>query len=380
MRLEEIPGQNHLKSYFKKVISENRMPHALLLVGDEGFGPLAFANGIATLLQCNNAIDFVACGVCSSCVKSTQYIHPDIHFSFPVVKHDKFKREDTTSKNFLPEWRTFLQSNIFGDLNDWLNHINASDKGANMNVTECNGIIKNLSLKTYEGKYKIQIIWHSELLGKEGNRLLKLIEEPTPESIIILTCTNRNAILNTIRSRCQIVNVPPIDDDSIGTYLENNFSINGDQVNEIKYLASGNLRTASQIASRSQMNYSEDMLNWFRYAYKADPDDLNEWVTYLASKSKQDIKTFMRYTLHFLREYLLGMNLKETNSLRLSNEEKNVILKMQKIINRPKTEQLSFIFSKNIGYIDRNLSIKILIMNMTLEINEILRSEINKFV
>jgi len=128
------------------------------------------------------------------------------------------------------------------------------------------------------------------------------------------------------------------------------------------------------------MNYSEDMLNWFRYAYKADPDDLNEWVTYLASKSKQDIKTFMRYTLHFLREYLLGMNLKETNSLRLSNEEKNVILKMQKIINRPKTEQLSFIFSKNIGYIDRNLSIKILIMNMTLEINEILRSEINKFV
>jgi len=380
MRLEEIPGQKHLKDYFKKVISENRMPHALLLVGDEGFGPLAFANGIATLLQCSNPSDFIACGECSSCIKSMQYIHPDIHFSFPVVKLDKLKREDTTSKNFLPQWRTFLQNNIFGDLNDWLNHINASDKGANMNVTECNSIIKNLSLKTYEGKYKIQIIWYAELLGKEGNRLLKLIEEPTPESIIILTCNNRNAILNTIRSRCQIVNVPPIDDNSIGTYLENTFSINGDQANEIKYLATGNLRTANQIASRSQMNYSEDMLNWFRYAYKADPDELNQWVAHLAGMSKQDLKTFMRYTLHFLREYLLGMNMKETSTLRLSNEEKNVILKMQKIINRPKTELMSLLFSKNIGYIDRNLSIKIMIMNMTLEINEILRSEINKFV
>lgn len=380
MHLEEIPGQKNLKDYFKKVISDNRMPHALLLVGDEGFGPLAFANGIAALLQCSNSTDFVACGECSSCIKSTQFIHPDIHFSFPVVKLDKLKREDTTSKNFLPQWRTFLQNNIFGDLNDWLNHINASDKGANMNVTECNSIIKNLSLKTYEGKYKIQIIWHSELLGKEGNRLLKLIEEPTPESIIILTCSNRNAILNTIRSRCQIVNVPPIDDDNIGKYLEEKFSITGDQVNEIKYLATGNLRTAIQIASRSQMNYSEDMLNWFRYAYKADPDELNQWIAHLSSMSKQDLKTFMRYTLHFLREYLLGMNMKETSTLRLSNEEKNVILKMQKIINRAKTEQLSFLFSKNIGYISRNLSIKILLMNMTLEINEILRSEINKFV
>jgi len=380
MLLEEIPGQNHLKEYFKKVISENRMPHALLLVGEEGFGPLALANGIATLLQCKNQIDLKACGECSSCLKSMQYIHPDIHFSFPVVKLDKLKREDTTSKNFLPQWRTYLQDNIFGDLNDWLNHINASDKGANMNVTECNTITKNLSLKTYEGDYKIQIIWHSELLGKEGNRLLKLIEEPTPQSIIILTCKNRNAILNTIRSRCQIINVPPIDDESIGNYLEKMYSINGDQANEIKYLATGSIRVANQIASNSQMNYSEDMLNWFRYAYKADPDELNDWVKYVSGKTKQDLKTFMRYTLHFLREYLLGMNLKETETLRLSNDEKNVILKMQKIINRPKTERLSFLFSKNIAYIDRNLSIKILIMNMTLEINEILRSEISKFV
>lgn len=380
MYLESIPGQSQLKAYFKKVISEDRMPHALLLVGDDGSGPLAFANGLASLLQCKNPQDLQACGECTSCVKSSQFIHPDIHFSFPVVKVDKIKREDTTSLNFLPQWRSFLQSHIFGNLNDWLNHVSASDKGANINVTECNQIIKNLSLKTYEGKYKIQIIWYAELLGKEGNRLLKLIEEPSPDSIIILTCNNRNAILNTIRSRCQIVNVPPIDDESIGQYLNEKFDLSTEQVDEIKYLAAGNLRTGIQIAAQSQMNYSEDMLNWLRYAYKGDPEELNAWVTYLAAKSKQDIKTFFGYSLHFLREYLLGLNLKETKQLRLSNEEKNVILKLQKIINRAKTEQLSYVFSKNIGYIDRNLSLKILIMNMTLEINGILRQEVNKFV
>ncbi|MBT8233968.1 MAG: hypothetical protein HKN51_12815 [Saprospiraceae bacterium] len=380
MLLQDFPGQESIKAYFKKVVSEDRLPHAILMVGQPGFGPLGLALGLSTLLQCKEPIDFEACGTCSSCSKSLQYIHPDIHFAFPVVKMDKIKREDTISNHFLPEWRSFLQANSFGNLNDWLNHIGASDKVSNINVAECNSIIKNLGLKTYEGKYKVQIIWHAESLRKEGNRLLKLIEEPSPDTIIIMICSNRTAILNTIRSRCQIISIPPIDDEKIGMHLQNHFTLEESESEEIKYLASGNMRKAMQLAAQNQMNYSEDMLAWFRFAYKADPEDLTKWTDYLVGKSKQDLKNFMGYTLHFLREYLLGLNLRETNRLRLSQDEKNVILKMQKIINRQKTALLERLFSKNIGYIDRNLSIKILIMNMSFEINEILRSEVNKFV
>jgi DNA polymerase-3 subunit delta' len=290
------------------------------------------------------------------------------------------KRDETTSLDFINEWRAFLKNDLYGNLSDWLMSINASDTNANINVAECNRIIKNLGLKSYEGKYKIQIIWNAESLAKEGNRLLKLIEEPSDDTIIILILNNQDAILNTIKSRCQILTVSPYSDDEIMAHLQSKFDLKSNELSEITYLSSGDIRKAEELAANKQMNFSEDMLNWFRLAYKADPEELLDWTLYLNSKGKGEIKTFMSYSLHFLREYLLGMNLNETENLRLSNEEKSVILKMKNIINRSKTERLEKVFSKNYGHINRNVSMKIMLMAMSLEINEILRSEVNKFV
>lgn len=380
MLLSSVPGHSKIKDYFKKVLIEDRIPHALLIVGKPGYGTMALANAFASLIQCKNNENGEACGTCSSCIKALQYIHPDIHYSYPVVKLDKIKREDTISSHFLKEWRLFLTQNTYGDVKDWLEHINALDKIANMNVAECNHIIKNLSLKTYEGKYKVQIIWASEYLGKEGNRLLKLIEEPAPQTIIILICENRNAILNTIRSRCQILSVPPLEDSEIKMYLQENQNADETHIKDIIYLSNGDIKASLNYFHQNQLNYSDDLLNWLRIAYKMDPDEVLSWNGELATRGKQEIKNFFSYALHFLREYLLGLNLKKTEELRLSDEEKNVILKMQKIIDRRKTEQLQTLFNKVFGLVDRNLSLKIMIINITFEINEILRSEVNKFV
>jgi len=190
MTFKEIPGQQTLKEYFAKIITEGRVPHALLLTGGEGYGKLAIAWAVATFLQCKNKGTKDACGECSSCRKASQNIHPDIHYAFPVIKKDKLTRAETTSKDFIIEWRNFIAEQPYGDLNEWLISLGAPDKNPNINVAECNHIIKNLGLMTYEGDYKIQIIWNAELLGKEGNRLLKLVEEPSDNTIIILIANN----------------------------------------------------------------------------------------------------------------------------------------------------------------------------------------------
>jgi DNA polymerase-3 subunit delta' len=379
MFLDTIPGHQEIKGYFAKIISEKRVPHAMLFVGEDGMGSLALALGLALALQCEHGNGIEACKKCPSCLKAAQHIHPDIHFAFPVIKKDNLKREDTTSKDFLVEWRQFLATTPYGDINDWLSHLNASDKIANINVAECTGIIKNLGLKTYEGQYKIQIIWCAEYLAKEGNRLLKLIEEPTDNTFIILIASNRNAILNTIRSRCQIISIPPIEDESIAHFLKGRFDMPAEQLSEVVYLASGNIRKSEMLAQQTERSYSDDLLNWLRYGYSGDPEQINEWVDYLANKGKQELKNFVNYGLHFFREYFLGLNLKETSSLRLTSQEKNVILKMNKIIDRSKTIELEKLLGSCITYINRNLSLKILLMDITLKINTILRAEVNKF-
>jgi len=380
MHIDSIPGQLGVKSYFKKLVTSNRIPHAIMLFGNEGHGKLSLARSFAKLLQCHNNAEGIACNSCPSCLKADKNIHPDIHFSFPVIKKDNLKREDTTAKNFLTEWREFLVEYPFGNITDWMQHLGAIDKRPNINVAECNEIIKNLGLKTYEGLYKIQIIWQADFLGKEGNRLLKLIEEPADNTIIILIIDNRNAILNTIKSRCQSLLIPPFEDEVIEAYITDNSNLKGEDQKELTYLSNGNMRIVIKHLNENQLNYSEDLLKWLRCAYKLDPEEIISFNDQLKDSGKQDIINFFSYGLHFLRQLNKGLNAESQDSLKLTKEEKEVAEKLQKLINIDKIAALEAIFSKSIGHIKRNLSIKVLLMSMTFEINAILKAEVNKFV
>ena len=380
MLFKNIVGQSETKAYFSKIVREAKVPHAILLTGGEGYGKLPLALGLATLLQCTDRQDDRACGKCSSCRKAIQNIHPDIHYAFPVIKLDKKVRAETTSKDFLKQWRTFIANNAVGNISDWLAHLGATDKQANINVAECNYISKNLGLKTYEGGFKVQIIWYADLLGKEGNRLLKLIEEPTPDTIIILICHNRNALLNTLLSRCQIVSVPPLEDEDIHAFIKENFGLSPQDQKELAFLSSGNIRKASVLGQQSELNYSEELLNWLRISYKSDPEDIKQFIDFMSKQGRQYIVNFLEYGLHFFREYLLGINISQLEPLRLTQAEKSVVKKMSKIIDQSKTMDIEQLFSISMVEINRNLSTKILLMHMTMKINNILRSEVNNFV
>jgi DNA polymerase-3 subunit delta' len=380
MQLSDIPGQQAIKEYFLKIIDSQRVPHAIMITGGDGYGKLALAIGLAGLLECKNRTATGACGECSSCLKAQKNIHPDIHFSFPVIKKDNIKRAETTSTYFLNEWREFLNMHPYGNLTDWLTFLGASDKQANINVAECNEIIKNLSLMTYEGQYKIQIIWYADYLGKEGNRILKLIEEPSDNTIIILILNNSNAVLNTLKSRCQSILVPPFEDEDIKSYVSQNSSLSDNDQQELVHLVDGNLRMAIESINSSQLNYSEDLMSWFRYSYKSDPEEVVTFVETMVRNGKQENINFLNYGLHFLREMHQLLAQKSKEKLKLTEEEKIVAEKLVKLIDMNKIGQLEEIFTQSIGHIRRNLSLKILLMSMTFEINAILKAEVDNLV
>jgi len=325
MLLRDIPGQDEIKQYFAKLVNENRVPHAMMLVGGEGYGI-------------------------------------------------------TTSHHFLTEFRSFIAAKPYGDINEWLGHLGASDKQANMNVAECNQMIKNLGLKTYEGQYKVQIVWNADYLGKEGNRILKLVEEPSDNTIIIMITNNRGSILNTLRSRCQIISVPPVSDQALLGFVKAQFELSEEDQQELAFLSAGNLRKAQVLGQRQELNYSEDLLNWLRISYTGDPESIVTFMDAKAASGKQELVNFFEYGLHFLREYLLFLNTKDLTALRLTTTEKEVAQKMTKIISLTKTEQIKNLLEESIGFVKRNVSLKALVMTMSLQINTILKSEVNNFV
>ncbi len=215
MLFSEVIGQSEIKTKLRGLVEHNRLSHALLLSAPEGAGGLPLALAFSQFLVCESCFgladsetDFPAesCGICPSCVKAAQMIHPDIHYVYPVVVRKP--GEKPISADFITEWREFISQYPYGTIFDWLQFIQADNKQGNITAHECNEINRKLSLKSFESGYKILIMWMPEYLRNEGNKLLKLIEEPPPDTLFILVTEDEAQILPTILSRVQIIRLP----------------------------------------------------------------------------------------------------------------------------------------------------------------------------
>ena len=364
-----------ISEQLSQLVESDRVPHALLFLGNTGWGTLDVALQLAELLLCQNIQNGKKCNECRSCLKSSRQLHPDLHFAFPVIKKDNKKREDTTSKDFLVEWREMLEASKFFSAKEWAEKINAENKQLNINTTECNEIIKKLGLKSFEGANKVMIIYLAEYLGKEGNRLLKLIEEPPADTFIFLIAENQKLILNTILSRCQLFPVPPIQDETIKAYLIAN-NVDESRHDEIIFLSQGNFRKAQNLLNdSSDFELSGQLLNWLRISYLFDskPGDVFNWVNDFAKLGKTAQNSFLDYFLNFLREYQLS--LLTDLPLRLSVSEQESAQKMKKIIDLHKVEKLSQIIN-NLHYnLSRNANVKIELTHTSMEICNLLHNK-----
>ncbi|HRI22807.1 MAG TPA: hypothetical protein PLA68_17735, partial [Panacibacter sp.] len=236
MHFKDIIGRQEIKQHLLEMVNQNRLSHALLFLGKEGSGALplalvfaqyvsllpsakAIANAVPSLFgdepvitaakkelpqSINDADEWMQQQPAYS--KSAGLIHPDIHFSYPVIS--KKSGDKPVSTDYVTNWRDFIKQTPYGNAFDWLQFIGAENKQGNITAEECNDIIHKLSLKSFESDYKILLMWMPEYLGKSGNKLLKLIEEPPPDTLFILVAENEEQILPTILSRCQLVKIP----------------------------------------------------------------------------------------------------------------------------------------------------------------------------
>ena len=374
MLFSHIPGQNQSKSYLEKLVQADRVPHAMLLTGPKGNAKLMFALALSVSLMCQEEEGLGSCGTCTDCIKAKKYIHPDIHFSFPVCSIEGKKRDETTSTQFLGQWRSFIQSTPWGGLENWLMHIKSANKTLNINVTECNQIIKNLSLRKYEGRYKIQIIWQSEFLGKEGNRLLKLIEEPTPDTIIILIADKQDMILNTVISRCQIIKIPPFSDDAIQTFLQEKYS-GLSSIEETIRLASGDLRLAIELAEGDQKSWDQVLLQLLRCTYSGKFSEMFELVAELTSLGKDEIQAFCFYTIHFLKEYMKAYYTGSFDNIRLADKERQTASRMMNVIDPEMALKITQLMERNLVELQRNANSKIVWSATMMEVEQILKQK-----
>lgn len=369
MLFREVIGHRDLKQELIEMINTQRVPHAQLFLGPAGCGKLALALAFIQYLLCEGDKQADACGTCNSCVKAQRYIHPDIHFSFP------FFGSKNTSNNFLEEWRLALKERPYMNINQWLQSIGAENKQGNINKEECLNIIRKLNLKSFESPYKVLIMWLPEYLGKEGNRLLKLIEEPPENTFFILVAENQELILNTILSRCQIVKISQLNDEAIVQGIRaKEPSLNLEQANSIAHLSNGNYSEALQLLQKKENDNATLFLEWMRICYKGKGTEMVPWVEKFATIGRENQKHFLKYALHFMREYLL-VKLTGNQNLRLQEQELKTAVNLTKVIELDQIQDISKLFDECSYYVERNANPKVLFLDASIELNRILKTQ-----
>ena len=344
-----------------------RIPHAMLFLGPGGCGKLALAIALAQYILCENKSAGESCGTCRNCSKVHKLVHPDLHFTYPIVG------TKMTSPQFLGQWRTALLENAYLDINHWLQFIGAENKQGNINKDECLRIIKQMSLKSFESDYKILIIWLPEYLQKEGNRLLKLIEEPPEKTIFILVAEEQERILYTILSRCQIVKFNALSDEEVVTGVMEKTGIGQAQAEAAAHLANGDLNEAITLSNNAENDNAVLFLEWMRKCYKGNGAELVPWAEKFATLGRERQKHFFQYGLHFMREFML-YKLTGSEQVRLRKPELDTVRNLSKVVAFEKIEPITQLFNDSFYFIERNANAKVLGLDASIQMNQIFKN------
>ena len=332
MYFNSIQGYASIKQYCIHVAQTCQVPHAQLFWGPEGSACLPLALAFIAYLNCQNRLEDDACSQCASCLKMQKLIHPDVKFVFPTSSTKHITGKDVVSVTFLKTWRTFLHTHPYGHASDWSYHLNSESKQLSISKEDARDIIQSISFKAFEGKYKIVLIWLPEYFHvAAANALLKVIEEPPPNTLFLLVSVHPDKILNTIRSRTQQIYIPAFTDQAISAMLAQQYTLDKEQLAQITLLADGNLNKAFKLIDNMQESYFDHFKKWMRLCYTYNLTQLVAQAEAFQEMSKTDQKNFFIYSLHMLREALIAC-FTQTRLTRTTHEEQVFIQKLGQVL------------------------------------------------
>lgn len=300
MLFADIPGQEKVKQGLLAMWHGNHFPHALLLAGNEGVGGLPMALALAQYIFCEDKKENDACGVCAACSKVMKQQHADLHFTFPTIPPKPGTK--AMSKYYIDDFRDFLKQTPFANTYDWLQFINAENKQGNITAEECREMIDAVNMKSYEGGAKVQIIWRPEYLGKEGNILLKMIEEPPANTYIILVAEQTDVIIGTIQSRTQLVRLAPIAAKDIASILMRKVLADETRSFQIGHMANGSYAEALRLLQHAENDLFPDVKDWFNALFTNNGIAITKFAETLSKSGREQQKNFLHYIIQLLEQ------------------------------------------------------------------------------
>ena len=382
MLFEDILGQEYIKKHLTQSVDNGRIPHAQLFVGPEGSGTLPMAIAYAQYILCSNTNGENNTGNQTCNLKFTNLSHPDLHFAFPVTTSDKAKSRPV-SNNYMEEWRQMLKEQPYGNLFDWYKLLGVDNKQGQIGVDEALEIVKSLSLKSYEGGYKVMLIWMAEKMNIScANKLLKLIEEPPTKTVFILIAEEEEQIIKTIKSRCQLLHFPPLSENEIKQGLIKTYDLDESVAIKIAHQSNGNFNKACDLIYQDSedIQFEKWFIFWVRTAFRAKGNksvihDLISWSDDIAKTGRETQKQFLHFCLNFFRQALL-LNYNASELVYLKPKTDSFKLeKFAPFVHNDNILEISDALQDAIYHIERNGNSKIILTDLSIKLTRLLHKK-----
>lgn len=373
MQFAAIPGLPETKEKLLNAVKLNHLAHALLFHGPEGSANLTLAIALASYLYCEQKSDNDSCGTCGSCQRMNKLILPDLNFAFPVVASSKEEDGDEDGNegksDLLGNWRKFVLGQPYGNVHDFIYFNGFEKKQLNITKAAARKMIQTLSLMSFEGGYKIMLIWAPEYLHPSAaNALLKIIEEPPAKTLFLLVTSQADQLLTTILSRTQKILVRAFSDEEVSSHLVETGKCEAKAAAQIAMLADGNMRAAFLLIDQVEDQTVRQLRDWFRLCATKNLKEIFLLSEDFHKTDKESQKSLMLAGLNVTREILLK-NLDLDHLLRTTDEDRVFINNIsKKMLTEEHAIQLYQTFNDAHYHLERNGNAKMIFTDLSMEI------------
>ncbi len=365
MKFSDTPGHNRLKADLRHLADSGQMPHALMISGPSGVGKMNIARAFMQYVHCTERNNGEPCGHCLSCRRHESFNHPDVYFSYPVLKTSKIK--NPVSADYIDQWRKMLTEYPLMQPKIWADMIEAENKQPTIYVSESDAIIHSEAFAS-SSEYKFILLWLPEKMNSEtANKLLKIVEEPSEGTVFLMVSNDEGSVLPTIFSRLRRFHAMPLEEEDVAHYLIEKASLPEDAAHQAARLAGGSLSKAIEFGSLSEENeeFAKDFINIMRMCYAKRPADLRDIADLLASYGREKLSRFLNYSARMVRENFI-YNLRMPQLTAMTAAEETFSRKFSPFVNHANVEDIITEIDRARSDIERNANARLVLFDLFL--------------
>ena len=362
MNWDAVIGQREVQERLMQMVSEERLPHAIMLCGPQGAGKMALAMAFGCKLLDDGKV--------TSQAMLRKMEHPDLHFTYPTIKLPSMGSDHKpVSDDFAREWHELIMEGPYFTMDQWMTAMGGENQQAIITAGESDELVRKLSLKSSQGGYKVSIVWLPERMNIEcANKLLKLIEEPPRQTVFIMVCEEPDKLLETIRSRVQRIDVKKIENEDIEQALIRQRGISEETAHRIAHLANGNWQKALeelQVGTENEQ-FLDLYISLMRLAYQRKIKDLRKWSEVMAAFGREKQRRWLSYFLKMAREnFFYNFQTEELNYM--TQEEEKFARNFARFINEGNILPINDLANRAIRDIGQNANAKIVFFDFALQ-------------